>query len=102
MSKFAVIQTGGKQYLVQSGDEIVVDRLREEENKDVELTVLSIFDGDKAEEKVSFDQNKKVEAKVIAHMKGDKLRVSRFKSKVRYRKVTGFRPYLTRLKIGEI
>jgi large subunit ribosomal protein L21 len=38
-------------------------------------------------------------AKVIAHIKGDKVRIAKFKAKVRYRKVTGFRAALSKLKI---
>lgn len=103
MVNFAVIKTGGKQYLVKEGDEITVDRLEDKEKTKIDLETLMIFD----EEGKSVDLGtpiltKKVQAEVVSHSKGEKIRVTRFKSKVRYRKVRGFRPFLTTLKIIKI
>ncbi len=103
MVTFAVVKTGGKQYLVKEGDEIVVDRMEAKDKEKVELETLMTFD----EEGKSVDLGmpsltKKVQAEVISSFKGEKIRVARFKSKVRYRKVRGFRPQLTSLKILKI
>jgi len=103
MGIFAVVKTGGKQYLVKEGEQIVVDRLQNKEKEKIDLETLMIFD----EEGKSVDLGapnlaKKVQAEVISHSKGDKIRVARFKAKVRYRKVRGFRPYLTTLKITKV
>lgn len=103
MANLAVIKTGGKQYLVKEGDEITVDRLDAEEKAKINLETLIIFD----DEGRSIDLGtpnliKKVQAEVISHSKGEKIRVARFKAKVRYRRVKGFRPYLTTLKIIKI
>lgn len=103
MADLAVIKTGGKQYLVKEGEEIIVDRLDAEEKTKINLETLIIFD----EEGKSIDLGrpyltKKVQAEVISHSKGKKIRVARFKAKVRYRKVKGFRPYLTTLRIIKI
>ncbi|MBI5127718.1 50S ribosomal protein L21 [Candidatus Roizmanbacteria bacterium] len=103
MATFAVVKTGGKQYLVQEGQEIVVDRMAIKEKEKVELETLMTFDQEgKAVEIGTPLLAKKVQAEVITHSKGEKIRISRFKSKVRYRKVRGFRPQLTSLKIVKI
>lgn len=100
MTKFAVISTGGKQYLVKPDDTIIVDQIASKENSEVELQALALFDengegielGDPALKTA-------VKAKLIGHVKGDKVRISRFKAKVRYRKVRGFRASLSKIKI---
>ena len=103
MATFAVIKTGGKQYLVKEGSEITVDRLGDKEKSKIELETLMTFDEEgKTVDLGMPDLAKKVQAEVISHSKGDKIRVARFKAKVRYRKVRGFRPYLTTLKIIKI
>ncbi|GIW64855.1 MAG: 50S ribosomal protein L21 [Patescibacteria group bacterium] len=103
MTKFAVIKTGGKQYLVKEGDEIVVDRLENKEQEKIELETLMIFtdDGDNIEIGSPF-LKEKTQAEIVSHEKGEKIRIARFKAKVRYRKVKGFRPQLTTLKIIKI
>ena len=47
MSKFAVVKTGGKQYVVKENDELVVDRLDQKEKDVVELPALATFDSEK-------------------------------------------------------
>lgn len=102
MAKMAVVQSGGKQYLVQSDQEIVVQKV-DGEDKTIDLQVLAVFDNEKNAVELGAPLLKNViKATVMETVKGDKIRVARFKSKVRYRKVTGFRPQLTRLKIGQI
>lgn len=103
MNKFAVIKTGGKQYLVKEDDQIVVDKLNSKEKEKVELETLAIFDDEGKELEIGTPNlEKKVLAEVVSHDKGEKIRVARFKAKVRYRKVKGFRPLLTTLKIVKI
>ncbi len=103
MVKIAVIKTGGKQYLVKENDIITVDLLPNKEKETVELETLAIFDDEGKELKLGMPNLKKnVSAEIIRHFKGDKIRVAKFKSKVRYRKVKGFRARLTQLKITKI
>jgi len=103
MVKYAVVETGGKQYLVKEDDLINVDRVKAEEKSKVELETLMRFDSEAKEVDLGNPVlTKKVQAEVVSHLKGDKVRVARFKAKVRYRKVRGFRPYLTTLKIIKI
>ncbi len=100
--KFAVIKTGGKQYVVSENDEITVDNLNQDADSVVEFEKLA--EGDLEKETIKLGTptlSSKVKGKVIENVKGEKLRVARFKAKTRYRKVTGFRPQLSRVKITE-
>ena len=101
MDKLAVIKTGGKQYLVKEGDEIIVDHLSSKKDAAIELPVLAIIDSKKEEIEMGQPLLKEtVKAKVVDDLiKGDKIRVARFKAKVRYRRVKGFRPILTKIRI---
>ncbi len=103
MFKLAVIKTGGKQYLVKEGDKIVVDKIDKKEKEKIELETLAIFDKEgNYLELGTPNLEKKITAEVISQDKGKKIRIARFKAKVRYRKVKGFRPMLTTLKIIKI
>lgn len=103
MVNFAVVKTGGKQYLVKENDLITVDKLDKKEKEIVELETLAVFDDEAKKVEVGTPLlTIKVKAEVVAHGKGDKIRIARFKAKSRYRKVRGFRAQLTTLKIVKI
>ena len=98
---FAIVEVGGKQYRVEEGREVVVDRLRAAEGTTVELRPLLVADG----EKVHFSgsgEDAKVTARVVEHFRGPKIVISRFKPKRGWRKKTGFRSGLTRLEVEKI
>jgi large subunit ribosomal protein L21 len=88
---YAVIKTGGKQYIVTAGQELVVERLREEPGASVTLEPL-----------FSSEDKDSVTATVVDHFRGDKIRVFKFKPKRGYKKTQGHRQELTRLKIERI
>lgn len=101
MAIYSVVKSGGKQYLVKDGDTVVVDRVNMDTTKKTELEVLMSFNDETSKVDIGAPVlDKKVSAEVVEHLKGDKVRVAKFKSKVRYRKVRGFRPSLTKIKIG--
>lgn len=103
MVKLAVVKTGGKQYLTKVNDFLIVDHINKKEGEKIKLQTLAVFDEEGKE--IIVEKNKiknPVEAKVIEHGKGEKIKVSRFKAKVRYRKVKGFRPLLTKIQIVKI
>ncbi|MCX7955889.1 MAG: 50S ribosomal protein L21 [Patescibacteria group bacterium] len=103
MAKFAVIKTGGKQYLVKEEDKIIVDRIEAKEKEKIDLDTLMIFSDDEKEFEMGNPLlGKKVIAEIVSQDKGEKIKILRFKAKVRYRKRKGFRPYLTTLKIIKI
>ncbi len=100
---YAVVKTGGKQYLVKEGMMITVDQLNIEKGKKVGLETLLKFDEEgKAFELGQPFLKEKVSAEIIDNVKGDKIRIARFKAKSRYRKVRGFRAKLTELKIIKV
>jgi len=100
--KMAVIKTGGKQYLVKEKEEIFVDRLSYKKGESFALETLLIFDNKKIIELGKPTTKIKVKAEVVENLKADKIRVAKFKAKVRYRNVRGYRHQLTKIKIIKI
>jgi large subunit ribosomal protein L21 len=100
---YAIVRVGGKQYRVEKGDELVVDRLREDEGAKLSLEPL-LFRPDKGDTVMGGDDlgKVKVEATVKGHERGQKIHVLKFKPKKGYKRRSGHRSDLTRLEIGEI
>jgi large subunit ribosomal protein L21 len=98
---YAVIKTGGKQYRVQEGEWLLVERLPVEDGAKITLDPLLYVDGDNV---VDGDDLSKVtvEATVLAHERGPKLRVVKFKPKRGYRRRNGHRQDLTRIQITSL
>jgi large subunit ribosomal protein L21 len=100
MASYAVIETGGKQYRVEKGSTLLVDRLTAKEGAKVDLRAVAFRDKEmvlgKDLEKV------KVDAKVVAHERGPKLRIFKYRPKKGYRKRAGHRSELTRLEITDV
>jgi large subunit ribosomal protein L21 len=100
---YAVIKTGGKQYKVSEGDVIEVDRLLTDKDSKVIFDEVLLKVTDKGIKLGNpLINGEKVEAKLLEQIKGDKIRVSKFKSKVRYRRVTGFRASLSKVLVEKI
>jgi large subunit ribosomal protein L21 len=100
--KYAIIKTGGKQYKVAEGDVIEVDKLPEKDGKIVFEEVLLLVTDNGVKVGKPTISGEKVEGKILGNFKGTKIRVSKFKSKVRYRRVSGFRASLTKVQIEKI
>lgn len=100
--KYAIVKTGGKQYKVSVGDELFVDRLNTDGKNVVLPDVLLYVDGTEATIGTPRVSDVFVKAEVLGDTKGKKIRVAKFKAKARYRRVTGFRPMYTKLKIQTI
>jgi large subunit ribosomal protein L21 len=98
---YAVVKTGGKQYRVEQGQWLLVEKLSAEEGSTIELEPIlfrsddSVFDADGL-------KKVKVSAKVLGHEKGDKIRIFKFKPKRGYKRTAGHRQNLTRIQITEI
>jgi large subunit ribosomal protein L21 len=101
---YAIVKVGGKQYRVEEGDSLVVDRMREDEGATVALQPL-LLAGDSADDNV-FDRDGlekvQVQAVVRGHERGKKIRVVKFKPKRGYKRTAGHRSDLTRLEITQI
>jgi len=98
---YAIVKTGGKQYRVERGQKLLVERLPVAEGQDVSLEPI-LYRSDEA----VFDKDGlaqvKVTAKVIAHVRGEKLRVFKFKPKRGYKRRTGHRQELSQIEVTEI
>ena len=100
---YAIIQSGGKQYKVLEGQELLLDRLGKKDGSQIEFNqVLLIHANEKILIGEPFVKSAQVTGKIIGEEKGEKLKVSKFKAKVRYRKTIGFRAINTRVKIEKI
>ena len=101
---YAIVKVSGRQFRVETGDSIVVERLSASEGDKVQLEPL-LFRPDGKDNPVfaPADLEKvKVEATVTGHERGPKLRVLKFKPKKGYKRLQGHRSELTRLEIGDI
>ena len=100
---YAVIKSSGKQFKVKVGDVLELDRQDVKAGDKIVFEEVLLLVSDK-NIKLGTPTIKgvKVKATVLEHTKGEKIYVSKFKSKVRYRRVTGHRQKLTEVKIDEI
>lgn len=97
MSKFAIFQTGGKQYRVQAGDIVKVEKLNAEGKVEFDQILMV---GDKVGN--PFVEGAKVVAEVLEQKRTDKVLVFKKKRRQNYRRTHGHRQYITVLKITEI
>lgn len=103
MSTYAIIQLGGQQHLVSTGEVITTNKLENQAgDKIVCSDVLLVRNNDQTQVGAPLVKGAKVELEVLAQTKGDKIRVTTYKAKSRYRKVKGFRAALTQLKVVSI
>jgi large subunit ribosomal protein L21 len=98
---YAVIKTGGKQYRVEEGTTLLVERLREDEGAKVSLEPL-LYAGDQTLFGPDELGKVKVEATIVGHERGPKLRIFKFKPKRGYKRTTGHRQELTRIQVTGI
>jgi large subunit ribosomal protein L21 len=98
---FAVIKTGGKQYLVQEGDVLKIEKLDVEPGAGVEFEVLLRADGDKVDVGTPHVSGK-AKAEVVEHGRAPKIEVVKYKAKSRYTRRVGHRQQFTKVKITKI
>jgi large subunit ribosomal protein L21 len=101
MSTYAVIESGGKQYKVEKGSSLLVDRLSAKEGDKVALRAVLFRDKEIVAEPKELEKVK-VEAKVAEHLRGPKIKVFKYKPKKGYRRRAGHRSELTRLEVTEL
>jgi large subunit ribosomal protein L21 len=98
---YAIVKTGGKQYRVERGQTLLVERLPAEAGASVALEPILYRSEDAVFDAASL-KKVKVTAKVLAHERGEKLRVFKFKPKRGYKRRTGHRQELTRIEVTNI
>lgn len=99
---FAVIKTGGKQYRVQEGDVIYVEKLNAEVDSSVKFDVLLMGEGDDVTVGTPVVEGASVEGRVLAQDKAKKIVIFKYKSKKTYRKTNGHRQPFTKVEIKKI
>jgi len=95
---YAIITVGGKQYRVQEGERLLVDRLKTDEGKTFNPKVLLTGGNGKTD----LEPSTTVTARVVSHERGEKIRIGKYKKRTGYRKHTGFRASLTQIQIESI
>ena len=99
---YAVIQTGGKQYNVEEGQTIFVEKIEGNVGDTIEFNDVLLLKGDDLKIGSPFVEGAKVKGTVQAQGKGKKVTVFKFKAKKNYRKKKGHRQPFTKVKIQSI
>jgi large subunit ribosomal protein L21 len=95
---YAIIHVGGKQYRVQEGERLLVDRLASEEGSTFEPRVLLVGGNGSTD----LSPSATVTARVVGHVLGEKIRIGKYRRRTGYRRHTGFRSSLTQIEIESI
>ncbi len=98
---YAIVKAGGKQYRVEKGQKLLIERVREDEGATLALEPI-LYRSDDAVFSAAELKKVKVEAKVLEHLRGPKIRVFKFKPKRGYKRTMGHRQELTRIEVTDI
>ena len=96
---YAIIETGGKQYRVQQGDTIYVEKLNEPQDAEIRFDVLLLGNDGGITVGKPVVEGARVTAKVEGQVKGEKIIVYKYKAKKNYRRKQGHRQPYTKLSI---
>ena len=100
---YAVIETGGKQYRVEQGQRIKVEKLNADEGAKVDLDkVLLVADGEDIKVGAPYLAGGKVTATVASHGRGKKVQIIKFRRRKHHAKKQGHRQWFTEVKITGI
>jgi large subunit ribosomal protein L21 len=101
---YAIIRTGGHQEKVAVGEQITVDRLKEEPGAEVRFVPLMVAkdDGTIVTDHKQLSEQAAVVGRVLQHYKGEKIDVFQYRQKTNYRRHTGHRQPLTLVEIAEL
>ncbi len=104
MSKYAIVETGSKQYWVEPNSVLEVEKLNvEEDAKEVELkSVLLIKDGDLVKVGQPLVENASILCECLGDMRGKKVISFKFRKRKASRKIRGHRQELTQLRVKDI
>lgn len=98
----AVVKTGGKQYIVSSGDTILIEKLADDKGKVVFDEVLLVSKGGKTEIGAPFLEGKTVEAESKGNVRAQKVLVVKYKQKSRYLRRQGHRQTHTKVTVAKV
>ncbi len=99
---FAIIETGGKQYKVQYGDVLYVEKLALAEDETISFPVVAMFGEDGTKVGTPYVEGATVKAKVLKNGKAKKITVFTYKAKKGYKRKLGHRQPFTKVQIEEV
>jgi large subunit ribosomal protein L21 len=99
---YAVIETGGKQYRVQKGERLRIEKLEVESGTTVNFPVLLVSDGSQVKVGSPHVAGAAVTATVKGEEKGEKLTIFKYRRRKGYRRKTGHRQQYTSVQIDDI
>ena len=100
---YAVIKSGGKQYKVEKGDKLKVEKIDAEAGKDINIDdVLMLVDGENVTVGTPLVKGAKVSATVESHGRGPKIKIVKFRRRKHHRKQMGHRQAYTEISITNI
>ena len=100
---YAVIESGGKQHRVETGEVLQLEKMDIAEGETVDFDkVMMIGEGDKVEIGTPYVKGGKVTAKVLGHGRGDKITINKMRRRKNYRRQAGHRQCFTEVEIKEI
>lgn len=101
--EYAILRSGGKQYKATKDSVITVERLNSKIGERILLDDVLLYVDEDGKIKIGKPTlGISIKGTVLEHPKGEKLRIAKFKAKAKYRRVIGYRQYLTKVKIDEI
>jgi len=102
MEAYAVIETGGKQYRVQQGDQLDVELLEGEAGASLEFNALAVSDGSSLRVGTPVVEGASVKVSVVEHLRGKKIFSFKKKRRKGYRRKIGHRQELTKIQVDAI
>ena len=99
---YAVVRAGGRQEKVEVGTIVTLDRIKADENGNIELAAVLLVDGENITSDAPSLAKVKVTAEVLNDLRGPKIVIQKFKNKTGYKKRQGHRQELTRVKVTGI
>ncbi|OHA05753.1 MAG: 50S ribosomal protein L21 [Candidatus Sungbacteria bacterium RIFCSPLOWO2_01_FULL_47_10] len=102
MTQFAVIKTGGKQYVVRPGQTVRIEKVDIKEGDSLHFDALLVADDSSVTVGTPIVSGTKVNAKVVRHARDKKKIIFRYHAKTRYRKKKGHRQHFTEIKIEDV
>ena len=99
---FAIIKTGGKQYVVEEGRWFLTEKIDQEEGSTIEFDALLVGDDKDAKVGTPTVSGAKVSGTIMEHGRGDKISVVKYKAKSNYRRNVGHRQPYTKVMINKI
>ena len=102
METYAVIETGGKQYRVQQGDQLDVELISNDSGESLEFDALAVSDGSSLEIGTPIVEGAKVTVSIVEHLRGKKIYSFKKKRRKGYRRKIGHRQELTKIQVETI